>query len=124
MIDTTNMGNQELLELDSKYCSFGDTVHYYNPPKVFSDCNGSYLFDEIGTPYLDLQMWYSAVNFGYKNERLNKALKKQIDKLPQLACQYLHKEKIEVSARIAEHCEKAFGGKRPGALQRGRLAGD
>jgi 4-aminobutyrate aminotransferase-like enzyme len=107
--DSANLSTQQLLELDSKYCSFGDTVHYYNPPKIFSDCDGSYLFDEKGTPYLDLQMWYSAVNFGYKNKRLNDALKKQIDKLPQLACQYLHKEKIELSTRISQYCEKTFG---------------
>jgi 4-aminobutyrate aminotransferase-like enzyme len=105
----TETRTRELLELDSKYCSFGDTVHYYNPPKIFADCDGSYLFDEAGTSYLDLQMWYSAVNFGYKNPRLNQALKKQIDKLPQLACQYLHAEKIEVATRISQHCEKAFG---------------
>lgn len=108
-METTETRTQELLELDSKYCSFGDTVHYYNPPKIFADCEGSYLFDEAGTSYLDLQMWYSAVNFGYKNPRLNQALKKQIDKLPQLACQYLHAEKIEVATRISQHCEKAFG---------------
>ncbi len=108
-METTETRTRELLELDSKYCSFGDTVHYYNPPKIFADCDGSYLFDEAGTSYLDLQMWYSAVNFGYKNPRLNQALKKQIDKLPQLACQYLHAEKIEVATRISQHCEKAFG---------------
>ncbi len=48
----------DLLLKDSEYCSYGDTVHYANPPKVFSRCDGSYLFDERGTPYLDLQMWY------------------------------------------------------------------
>ena len=48
-------------------------------------------------PILDLQMWYSAVNLGYANQRVNEALKRQIDTLPQLACQYLHKEKIELS---------------------------
>lgn len=103
------LSQSELMDLEKKYCSFGDTVHYYEPPKMFSDCNGSYLFDEKGTPYLDLQMWYSAGNFGYKNKRLAEALKRQIDRLPQLACQYLHAEKIEVSARIAQHCEKVFG---------------
>jgi len=99
----------QLLEMDRQYCSFGDTVHYYDPPKIFSDCEGSFLYDEDHTPYLDLQMWYSAANFGYKNRRLNEALKRQIDRLPQLACQYLHAEKIEVAARIAQYCEKAFG---------------
>ena len=55
----------ELLELERKYCSFGDTVHYLEPPKVFVNCEGSYLYDEDGTPYLDLLMWYSAESFGY-----------------------------------------------------------
>jgi len=99
----------ELLELERRYCSFGDTVHYLEPPKVFVNCEGSYLFDEEGTPYLDLQMWYSAASFGYKNPRLNEALKRQVDRLPQLACQYLHAEKVEVAARIAQYCEKRFG---------------
>src|SRR5215467_4507605 len=55
----------ELLADEAKYCSFGDTVHYSDPPKIFDRCEGSYLYDAIGTPFLDLQMWYSAVNFGY-----------------------------------------------------------
>jgi 4-aminobutyrate aminotransferase-like enzyme len=99
----------ELLALEKKYCSYGDTVHYLDPPKVFVDCQGSFLYDEQGTSYLDLQMWYSAASFGYKNPRLNQALKRQLDRLPQLACQYLHAEKVEVAARIAQYCEKRFG---------------
>ncbi|HLI30428.1 MAG TPA: aminotransferase class III-fold pyridoxal phosphate-dependent enzyme [Terriglobia bacterium] len=99
----------ELLDLEKRYCSFGDTVHYAEPPKVFTACEGSYLYDEAETPYLDLQMWYSAASFGYKNARLNEALKRQLDRLPQLACQYLHAEKVEVAARIARACEERFG---------------
>ena len=53
-------------------------------------------------------MWYSAVNFGYRNKRLNAALKKQIDTLPQLACQYLHEEKIGLAAKISRRNELAF----------------
>ena len=106
--DTTTKA-AELLELERRHCSFGDTVHYLDPPKVFSNCEGCYLYDEQGTPYLDLQMWYSAANFGYKNPRLNEALKRQVDRLPQLACQYLHPEKVEVAARISQYCEKRFG---------------
>ena len=105
----TSRTTAELLELEKKYCSFGDTVHYLDPPKVFTECEGSYLYDENGTPYLDLQMWYSAASFGYKNQRLNDALKRQLDRLPQLACQYLHAEKVEVAGRIARACEQRFG---------------
>ena len=44
---------QELLQLERKYCSFGDTVHYLEPPKSFERSEGSYLYDRDGTPYLD-----------------------------------------------------------------------
>jgi 4-aminobutyrate aminotransferase / (S)-3-amino-2-methylpropionate transaminase / 5-aminovalerate transaminase len=108
-LSETTSKTAELLALEQKYCSYGDTVHYLEPPKVFTGCEGCYLFDEHGTPYLDLQMWYSAASFGYKNPRLNEALKRQIDRLPQLACQYLHAEKVEAAARIAQYCEKRFG---------------
>ncbi len=99
----------QLLADEAKYCSFGDTVHYVNPPKIFEGCEGSYLYDEKGIAYLDLQMWYSAVNFGYKNERLNNVLKRQIDLLPQVASQYLHPTKIELAKVIAEDMKQKFG---------------
>ena len=57
VVDPT-ISDAGLLEKDNRYCSFGDTVHYANPPKIFKSCDGSYLFDEAGTPFLDLQMWY------------------------------------------------------------------
>ncbi|HWJ99386.1 MAG TPA: aminotransferase class III-fold pyridoxal phosphate-dependent enzyme [Xanthobacteraceae bacterium] len=99
----------ELLALEAKYCSYGDTVHYSEPPKIFDGCEGSFLYDAEGRKFLDLQMWYSAVNFGYANKRLNDALKRQIDRLPQVASQYLHREKIELAAFIAQDAEKKFG---------------
>ena len=99
----------ELLELEKKYCSYGDTVHYLEPPKFFERAEGNYLYDREGTPFLDLQMWYSASSFGYGNERLNNALKDQIDKLPQLASQYLHTEKVELAAAIGKLNESKFG---------------
>ena len=62
-----------LLDLEAKYCSWGDTVHYAEKLDIFKSAQGSYLYDDQGREYLDLQMWYSAVNFGYKNQRLNEA---------------------------------------------------
>lgn len=106
-----NAQSQQLLNDEAEYCSYGDTVHYVNPPKIFSGCEGSFLFDEENIPYLDLQMWYSAVNFGYANPRLNNVLKHQIDTLPQLASQYLHTTKIELARMIAQDIEAKFGEK-------------
>jgi 4-aminobutyrate aminotransferase/(S)-3-amino-2-methylpropionate transaminase len=100
---------EKLLSIEEKVCSYGDTVHYAEKPKIFSRCEGSFLFDMEDRPYLDLQMWYSAVNLGYANRRVNDALKKQIDSLPQLACQYLHREKIELAEMLVNSVEKGFG---------------
>ncbi|MEI6722343.1 MAG: aminotransferase class III-fold pyridoxal phosphate-dependent enzyme, partial [Betaproteobacteria bacterium] len=98
-----------LLEKEARYCSHGDTVHYAEHPKFFDRCEGSYLYDLHGQEYLDLQMWYSAVNLGYANPAVTEALRVQMEKLPQLACQYLHREKIELSEMICESVERGFG---------------
>ena len=109
--DFTELSEAELLEYEARYCSWGDTVHYVETPKIFDRCEGSFLFDSEGREYLDLQMWYSAVNFGYRNPRLVNAAKRQLDRLPQVASQYLHREKIELAAMIARDAEKKFGEK-------------
>ena len=105
----SNKTEAELLELERKHCSWGDTVHYLDPPKCFARSEGSYLYDREGTPYLDLQMWYSAASFGYGNRRLNAALTRQLNTLPQLACQYLHADKIELAAAIGRLNASRFG---------------
>ncbi len=101
--------HEQLLADEAKYCSFGDTVHYVNPPKIFDGCDGSYMFDAQGTPYLDLQMWYSAVNFGYKNKRLERTMIEQLQTLPQIASQYLHPTKIELAKFIADDAKAKWG---------------
>jgi 4-aminobutyrate aminotransferase-like enzyme len=98
-----------LLEKEARYCSHGDTVHYAEHPKLFARCEGSYLYDLHGTPFLDLQMWYSAVNLGYANPAVTEAMRAQMQTLPQLACQYLHREKIELAEMVCESVERAFG---------------
>ena len=98
----------ELLSLEAKYCSWGDTVHYAEKLNIFDRAEGICLYDREGTEFVDLQMWYSAANFGYRNQRLNDALKRQIDKLPQLACQYLHAEKILLATKLAQRIGMIF----------------
>src|SRR5258706_6962539 len=106
-----NVSESDLLALESAYCSHGDTVHYTSKLKIFDRCEGSFLYDTEGREFLDLQMWYSAVNFGYRNQRLNEAAKRQLDRLPQVASQYLHREKIELATTIARDAEAKFGKK-------------
>ncbi|AGT10402.1 aspartate aminotransferase family protein [Paracoccus aminophilus] len=101
----------DLRRLEALYCSYGDTVHYATIPPFFAGCEGSFMFDAAETPFLDLQMWYSAVNFGYRNPRLNAAAHRQLDTLPQVASQYLHREKVELATRLAQDAERKFGTK-------------
>jgi 4-aminobutyrate aminotransferase/(S)-3-amino-2-methylpropionate transaminase len=105
------LSESELRSLEADYCSWGDTVHYLDHPKFFESCEGSYMYDAEGRAFLDLQMWYSAVNFGYRNPRLNAAAHRQLDRLPQVASQYLHREKVELAALIARDAEAKFGAK-------------
>jgi 4-aminobutyrate aminotransferase/(S)-3-amino-2-methylpropionate transaminase len=102
------VNDEELIKKDSIYCSYGDTVHYADPPKIFRRCEGSLLYDSMNVPFLDLQMWYSAASFGYKNPRLREVLITQIETLPQLACQYLHEEKVLLAERICVANMKRF----------------
>ena len=37
--------DNEVLELDNIYSSWGDTVHYSKNPKVFRGCEGSFMYD-------------------------------------------------------------------------------
>ena len=105
------LSEAELRQLDAEYCSWGDTVHYVDQPKFFESCDGSYMYDADGRAYLDLQMWYSTVNFGYRNPRLIAAAHRQLDRLPQAASQHLHREKVELAALIARDAEAKFGAK-------------
>ena len=105
------LDDKALLELEARYCSWGDTVHYAKELSFFREARGSFLYDSKGTEYLDLQMWYSAANFGYRNERLNAVLKRQIDILPQLASQYLHEERVLLAARLSQRIERTLGAK-------------
>lgn len=104
-----HLNEEALREKEAKYCSHGDTVHYSPVPKFFQSCEGSFLYDCEDKPYLDLQMCYSAGNFGYRNQAIIDALKAQLDRLPQLACQYLHEEKVLVAEKLATECLRAFG---------------
>jgi 4-aminobutyrate aminotransferase-like enzyme len=107
--DTPAEQESGLLAKEARYCSYGDTVHYAEKPKIFKRCRGSYLYDLHDREYLDLQMWYSAVNLGYANAAVADAMRAQLDTLPQLACQYLHREKIELAEMICESIERGFG---------------
>lgn len=108
MLKTNSITDEKIRELDSKYCSWGDTTHYSKYPKIFRDCEGSFMFDSEDIPYLDLQMWYASCNFGYKNKRITNAVINQIQTLPQIAPKYLYDYKVLLAEKISQANELRF----------------
>ena len=104
----TLISDERVRELDNEWTSWGDTVHYSKNPKVFRACEGSYMFDSKDTPYLDLQMMYSACNFGYKNQRITDAVINQMNTLPQLTPKFIQPYKSLLSEKMAKMIEKRF----------------
>jgi len=103
--------DEELLRIDAECSSYGDTVHYMDPPKVFRSAEGSFVYDASGTPYLDVQMWYSACNFGYCEKRLHAAVADQLATMPQLASQFINESKVLLAQKICQGCEQRFHAK-------------
>ena len=58
---------------------------------------------------LDLQMWYSAVNFGYANPRLNDAVQRQLDRCRRSPASISIARRSSWRARIARDAERKFG---------------
>ena len=102
------ISDEKTLELDSIYSSWGDTVHYSSNPKVFRGCEGSYMYDSKDIPYLDLQMMYSACNFGYKNKRITDAVIDQMNTLPQMTPKFIQPYKSMLAQKMATMIEKRF----------------
>ena len=102
------ISDEKTLELDNIYSSWGDTVHYSSNPKVFRGCEGSYMYDSKDIPYLDLQMMYSACNFGYKNKRITDAVIDQMNTLPQMTPKFIQPYKSMLAQKMATMIEKRF----------------
>src|SRR2546428_4642762 len=54
-------------------------------------------------------MGYPAASRGYASPGVARAMGRQMETFPQLACQYLHREKIELAELVCESIERGFG---------------
>lgn len=100
---------RSLEEREARYCSWGDTVHYNEPVKYFTAADGSFLLDAEDRRFLDVQMGYSAFNFGYANRFFIDRMHEQLERLPQLASEYLSVEKVQLSEVIGRVTEDLAG---------------
>ena len=105
------LSEAELLALEDKYCSHGDTVHYTNPPKIFDQLRGLVPLRRRGARVSRPADVVLGRQFRLPQRAPDDAVRRQLDRLPQVASQYLHREKIELAALIAQDAEHKFGEK-------------
>ena len=96
----------QLCALEKHSCSWGDTVHYTDGPKVFDRAEGAFLIDREGRRFLDVQTASSAVNLGYCEPSITERVATQLRKLPMLATEYLSAERILLASRLADSFRK------------------
>ncbi|MCX7981820.1 MAG: adenosylmethionine--8-amino-7-oxononanoate transaminase [Syntrophales bacterium] len=71
------------------------------PPIIISHGRGAYLFDLEGKPYLDaISSWWVNI-FGHGNERINRALKRQVEELEHVIFSHFsHRPAIELAEKL------------------------
>lgn len=101
--------SEELRRIDAESMSWGDTVHYAKTPIMVSHCFGDVVTDDAGKRYIDTGMWHSSCNFGYQNPVIQKALTRQMETLPQVSGDYLHREKLLLAQEVVDAVEERTG---------------
>jgi 4-aminobutyrate aminotransferase / (S)-3-amino-2-methylpropionate transaminase / 5-aminovalerate transaminase len=104
----TTIDESEIRHLEQLYCSQGDTSGKRRKKKYFNRGFGSFLYDKYGTPYLDFQMTNSSANFGYQSDIHLQAMERQIRRLPSLASEFMHEERVLLSVRLCKCIEDTF----------------
>lgn len=100
----SKLSNEEMIKKDLKYiwhpCSQMKDYEKL-PPIVIERGKGAYLYDLDGKEYLDcVSSWWCNL-FGHANERLNNALKNQVDKLEHVIfANFSNLPAIELSERL------------------------
>ena len=103
------MSDPGIHEADQRFSSQGDTSSRRTPKKYFETAKGHFLFDDRNVAYLDFQTCNSAANLGYQSARHLAALSAQMHRLPALASEFMHTERVLLAKRICDTVEAAFG---------------
>ena len=99
----------EIQEIEQIYCSQGDTSARHQPKKYFSRGEGCFLADDVGTRYLDMQMYNSASNFGYQHPAFEQALLNQMKELPSLSGEYMCEAQVLLAEKICSYMQLKHG---------------
>jgi 4-aminobutyrate aminotransferase-like enzyme len=81
---------------------FPATIQYYKEPIVVTDAKGLRVRDADGNEYLDFFGGILTVSVGHGNEKVNAAIKAQVDRLSHISTLYPTLPVVELAERLAQ----------------------
>lgn len=94
------MTKQEIL-LAQKEFLFPAVFHYFKEPLIVSHAKDQYVWDIDGKQYLDFFGGIVTVSVGHCNERVNRKVHEQIDKLEHVSTVYANEPQVALAQKLA-----------------------
>jgi 4-aminobutyrate aminotransferase-like enzyme len=95
------MTKQEIL-LANQECLFPSVFHYYSEPLVLAHAKDQYIWDADGNRYLDFFGGILTVSVGHCNEKVNRAVHAQVDKLQHVSTVFPTEPQAALARKIAD----------------------
>lgn len=96
-----DLRSRDELLLAAKEFLFPAVFHYYEKPLVIERAEGPCVWDSEGCRYLDFFGGIVTISVGHRNERVDRAVHRQIDTLQHVSTLYATRPQIGLAARIA-----------------------
>ena len=95
------MTKQEILLAQSE-CLFPSVFHYYREPLVLTRARNQFVWDADGNQYLDFFGGIVTVSVGHCNDRVNRAVHEQVDKLQHVSTLFPTEPQAALARKISE----------------------
>ncbi len=94
------MTKEEII-LANQDCLFPSVFHYYSEPLVITHAKDQFVWDADGNQYLDFFGGILTVSVGHCNEKVNRAVHEQVDKLQHVSTVFATEPQAALARKIA-----------------------
>ena len=95
------MTKQEIL-LAHQQCLFPSVFHYYREPLVLTRAKNQFVWDADGNQYLDFFGGILTVSVGHCNDKVNRAVHQQVDKLQHVSTVFPTEPQAALARKVSE----------------------
>lgn len=93
--------NKDEIILAQREFLFPAVFHYYSEPLVISHAKDQFVFDADGNEYLDFFGGILTVSVGHCNERVNRAVHEQVDRLQHVSTVFSTEPQVRLAQKLA-----------------------